>query len=152
MIKNFLAKQSKRTAKLSPLDDLLKDYDSEYQYLFSLLYGLKADEGNIPLKEIYPFPNIARKFMETFLFFKFPSEKNQDALFSTAKRKTSFNSGKIEKIKRFINTHSHSDIDKITSWDISQLREGKQVIKDILELVKKLDEEHYKGLCKLAGR
>lgn len=59
-------------------------------------------------------------------------------------------SEKIEAIKRFINAHSHSDIDKMTSWDISQWSEGKQVISDILELVKKLDEEHYKGLKKIS--
>ena len=89
MIKNFFTEQNKRTAELSPLDDLLKEYDSEYQYLFSLLYRLKADEGNT-LKEIYPFPNTARKFMETFLSFKFPSERNHDKLFSKARQKTNF--------------------------------------------------------------
>jgi len=149
MIKNFFTEQNKRTAKLSPLDDLLKDYDSEYQYLFSLLYRLKTDEGNT-LKEIYPLPNVARKFMETFLSFKFPSEKNQDELFSKARKKADFDSEKIETIKRFINAHSHSDIDKMTSWDISQWSEGKQVIQDILKLVEGLDEEHYKGLCKVS--
>ena len=56
MIKNFFAKKNKRTAKISPLDDLLKDYDLEYQYLFSPLYRLKTDEGNT-FKETYPFPN-----------------------------------------------------------------------------------------------
>ncbi len=148
MIKNFFIEQNKRTAKLSSLDDLLKDYDSEYQYLFSLLYRLKTDEGNA-LKEIYPLPNVARKFMETFLSFKFPSEKNHDAFFSKAREEADFDSGKIEKIKRFINAHSHSNMDKMTSWDISQWSEGKQVIEDILELVKRLDEGHYKGLCVL---
>ena len=144
MIKNSFEK-NKRTARLDPLDNLLKDYDSEYQYLFRLLYRLSSD-GNNTLKEIYPFPNIARKFMETFLSFKFPSEKNLDALFSKAKRKTSFDPGKIKKIKRFINAHSHSDIDKITGWDINPWSEGAQIIQDILKLVEELDIEHYKRL------
>ena len=151
MIKNFLSEENKRMAKLSLLDNLLKDYDSEYQYLFSLLYNLCSNESN-SLKEAYPFPNVARKFMETFLPFKFPSKKNLDDFFSKAKKETGFNSGKIEKIKRFINAHSHSDIDKMTSWDISQWSEGKQVIQDILDLVKKLDKEHYEGLCQISQK
>ena len=149
MIKNFVD-QNKRTAKLSLLDSLLKDYDSEYHYIFNLLYKLKSNNGD--LQEIYPVPNIARKFMETFLSFKFPSAKNFDELFSKAKKKTNFDFGKIEKIKRFINAHSHSDINTITGWDISQWSESKQVIQDILTLVKGLDEEHYKGLCKASKK
>ena len=149
MIKNFVD-QHKRTAKLSHLDSLLKDYDSEYHYIFNLLYKLNSD--NRDLQEIYPVPNIARKFMEAFLSFKFPSAKNFDELFSKAKKKTNFDSGKIEKIKRFINAHSHSDMDTITGWDISQWSESKQVIQDILTLVEELDEEHYKGLCKASKK
>ncbi len=150
MIKNF-SEQNKRAAELSPLDSLLKSYDSEYQYLFSLLYRLRADTSNA-LKEIYPFPNIARKFMEAFLSFKFPSEKILDRLLSNARKKTGFDSGKKEKIRRFINAHSHSGIDKMTGWDISQWSEGRQVIEDILELVEKLDKGHYDGLRKTAER
>ena len=146
MIKNFLEK-NKRIAKLNPLDDLLKKYDSEYQYLFSLLYKLK-DESDT-LEEIYPFPNMARKFMETFLSFKFPSGKNNDEVFSKARKKTNFENEKIEKIKRFLNAHSHLDIDKMQRWDTSQWSEGKQIIQDILNLVEGLDEEHYKGLFKI---
>lgn len=149
MIKNFFEKHNKRTAKLNPLDDLLKDYDSEYQYLFKLLYTSKNTDA---LEEIYPLPNVARKFMETFLSFKFPSEQMHDTLFSKAKKQADFDSGKIEKIKRFINAHSHSDIDEMTGWDTSQWSEGKQVIQDILDLVKKLDETHYKELCKISQK
>ena len=148
MIKNFFATHNKRTAELYSLDDLLKDYDSEYQYLFKLLYTSKNAK---PLKEIYPLPNVARKFMETFLSFKFPSKQNHDALFSKAKKEANFDSGKIEKIKRFINAHSHSDIDSMTSWNTSQWSEGNQVIQDILKLVEELDAGHYSGLCKVSN-
>ena len=147
MIKNFYEKE-KRMAKLSPLDNLLQKYSSEYQYLFKLLYTLKNMES---LEEVYPLPNVARKFMEAFLSFKFPEETNHDKFFSKARKKANFDSGKIERIKRFINAHSHADIDEMTGWDISQWSEGKQVIEDILELVKRLDEGHYKGLCKISS-
>ena len=148
MIKNFYEKE-KRMARLSPLDNLLQKYNTEYQYLFKLLYTSKDMES---LEEVYPLPNVARKFMETFLSFKFPEETNHDKLFSKARKETKFDSGKIERIKRFINAHSHADIDGMTSWDISQWSEGKPVIQDILDLVKRLDEKHYEGLHKISKK
>ncbi len=148
MIKNFY-EEKKRMATVSPLDNLLKKYNSEYHYLFKLLYDSRDMESFV---EVYPLPNVARKFMETFLPFKFPSETNHDKLFSKAKKKVGFDPEKIEKIKRFINAHSHADIDEMTGWDISQWSEGKDIIRDILDLVKKLDEEHYEGLCKALNK
>ena len=70
--------------------------------------------------------------------------------FLRQKRELIFDSGKIETIKRFINAHSHADIDKMTGWNVSQWSEGKQVIQDILNLVEKLDQKHYEGLCKIS--
>ena len=143
MIKNCY-KEKKRIAELSPLDKLLYQYDSEYQYLFKLLYNGTNQET---FEESYPLPNIARKFMETFLPFKFPDTRNQDKLFSKAKKITKFDSEKINRIVRFINAYSHTDPDKMTSWDISPWSESKHTIQDIFSLVEKLDEVHYKGLC-----
>ena len=146
MIKNFDEKE-KRMAKLSLLDNLLQKYNSEYQYLFKLLHTSKDMES---FEEVYPLPNVARKFMEAFLSFKFPEETNHDKFFSKAREEAEFDSGKIERIKRFINAHSHAGTDEMTSWDISQWSEGKSVIQDILSLVKRLDQKHYEGLCKIS--
>lgn len=148
MIKNFY-EQEKRMAKISPLDEMLRKYNSEYQYLFKKL--LHTSKNMDSLEEVYPLPNVARKFMETFLPFKFPEETNHDEFFSRAREEANFDSGKIEKIKRFINAHSHADIDGMTSWDISRWSESKEIIQDILGLVENLDENHYKGLCKASS-
>ena len=154
MVKNNLQEnknENDRTAKLCPLDNLLKKYDTEYQYLFSLLSQF-TNSSSVSFKEVYPYPNMARRFMETFLPFKFPAEKNLYSLFSKAKDKVNFEHGKIEQIKRFLDAHSHADINKMNSWDVSQWSEGQSVIEDILELVEKLDKEHYDGLCKLSKK
>ena len=149
MINNFYCTEGKRVAKLDVLDHLLDKYDSEYQYLFSLLYQIKESDLTC-FKEIYPFPNIARKFMETFLSFKFPSETHQASMFSKAKKRSGVGDEKIEKIKRFLNSHSHSNIDQMTGWYTSSWSEGKAIIGDILDLVSKLDEDHFNELVKMS--
>ena len=149
MIENFF--EERRFAKISLLDKLLEVYDSEYQYLFSVLYdfGYSNHDG---LKKIYPIPNVARKFMETFLSFKFPSVTNFDKKFSKAKQEVApreeLDVAMIERIKRFVNAHSHADIDTMTTWNIAQWSEGRDVVKDCLNLVKRLDSVHYEGLKK----
>ena len=145
MIENIV-ENGKREAKLTRLDDLLLKYDSEYHYLFKLLYQAKNQNENKPLKKIYPIPNVARKFLEIFLSFKFPSHTKIKNKFSEIEKKYKFSSSKIEKIVRFINTHSHSDIGAI-DFNTSPLAEGQQVVEDIFDLVKTLDREHYEGLC-----
>ena len=143
-----MAFESKRVAVLKILDELLRKHDSEYQYLFNLLNETVNSSG-AGLKKLYPLPNVARKFMETFLSFKFPSEINFDRKFSRAKKEVNFEPEKIEKIKQFVNVHSHSNIDKMSGWNTSQWSEGKDVIKDCLELVRNLDTLHYEGLEKV---
>ena len=148
MIKNYY-EEGERIAELSPLDKLLKQHDSEYQYLFKLLYNAKDEET---FEKAFHLPNVARKFMETFLPFKFPDARYQEEFFSKARKKTKFDQGKTDKIIRFINAYSHTDPSKMTSWDISQWSESKPIIQDIFNLVEKLDEEHYKGLCNISQK
>ena len=145
MIKNDIINDN-RSARLSVLDSLLLEHDSEYQYLFKLMHHTK----NNSLTDIYPIPNVARKFMETFLSFEFPFETNFGSKFSLIKEdeKIDFSKEKIEKIKRFINAHSHSNIDAINKWDFSSWSEGAEVVQDVLKLTKALNKKHYDGLLK----
>jgi wobble nucleotide-excising tRNase len=65
-----------RKAKIKPLDKLLINYKSEYQYLLKLLFDLYRDnEPN--LEKVYNYPNITRKFLELFLSFKYPAERSR---------------------------------------------------------------------------
>lgn len=65
--------ESGRFARLLPLDRLLIDHATEYQYLFKVLYTFKSD-GTI--LSSYHVPNVARKVLETFLDFYTPSNKS----------------------------------------------------------------------------
>lgn len=143
MITNHLNENGVRIARISKIDKLLYDYDSEYHYLFSLLYRYaKLDEHD--LERVYHLPNIARKFIECFLAFKIPAKK------SLYKKLESldYDKDKQTKIYRFIQTHSHlSNEDGISNFDMSMLSETPQVVNDILGLIENEDKRHYDLLC-----
>jgi hypothetical protein len=65
-----------RSSSICELPVLLREYDSEYQYLFSLVYLFsegRADEF------AYLMPNAMRKVLEVFLAFKCPGSSGMEA-------------------------------------------------------------------------
>lgn len=85
-----------RTAQLCPLDRLLEEYESEYQYLFKRIYEESHRTDVDMLEHHYDLPNIARRLLEAFLAFRFP-EMNGDmrlklerVQFDTAKKLASY--------------------------------------------------------------
>lgn len=141
MLKNELD-STKRIAKISSLDRLLLDYESEYHYLFSLLYRYSI-KNETDLEKIYPMPNIARKYLESFLAFKLPD----GASLHTKLNKLTYDTTKRDKIRRFVETHSHPRyFEGLTNFDESLLAETGQVVKDLLDLVSSEDKRHYETL------
>jgi len=139
MINNEEVK-SKRTAYIAPLDKLLMEYESEYHYLFSLLQNFEADGS---LESVYNFPNIGRKFMETFLAFKIPNGKDLNKKFS----QLDYDDAKKTSILRFLHTHSHADrTDGVLNFDMTLAKGGQTAVTDLLAMVRAVDEIHYNTL------
>lgn len=136
MIKNeFLGNQ--RVANICQLDKDLQDHESEYHYLFKLLYTFKSD-GTIA--KAYSMPNIARKFLETFLMFRVPNSKSPYEKIESLKE---FDQDKRTAIYKFTNDQSH-----ITGkgFDPSLVPETQKNVTYLLEMVETTFPEHYKIL------
>lgn len=130
----------KRTAYLAPLDRLLMEYESEYHYLFSLLQRFKTDGT---LESVYNFPNIGRKFLETFLAFKVPSSENIHNKMSHI----NYDDSKKTAILRFVETHSHAErSDGVLNFDMSLMKGGQTAISSLLDMIKTVDQVHYDTL------
>lgn len=129
-----------RQAFLAPLDKLLMEFESEYHYLFGLLHSFKADGS---LAAIYNFPNIGRKFLETFLAFKIPSHENLHQKMSHIE----YEPAKKTAILRFVETHSHAErSDGVLNFDMSLTKGGQTAIADLLEMIETVDKIHYDTL------
>lgn len=141
MVKNnFSVTDGSRTAYLTKLDPALEKFESEYHYLFNILYAYK-DDGTI--ENAYKMPNIARKLLDSFLMFCVP--KN----ISTYERlqELTFDEEKKTAIYKFVNDQSH-----ITGagFDPSLVPEAQKCIKYLLELMEATFPTHYSYLVETA--
>jgi wobble nucleotide-excising tRNase len=137
MIKNKDV-SDERVAFLDELDKDLQDFESEYNYLFNLIYKFQSD-GTIA--SVYHMPNIARKVLDTFLMFRVPN--NDNTYDKLELLKSLFDEAKITAIYKFTNDQSH-----ITGkgFDPSLIPETQKVVKYLLEFIDATFPEHYKVL------
>jgi wobble nucleotide-excising tRNase len=140
-----------RNSSVVEIDKLLLDYESEYHFLFSVLHKI-AKEKNHDLEQIYPIPNIARKFLESFLAFRVPvlskkRDSKEPQIYNRLRLIKDFEPKKKERIRRFAETHSHPRYESgVQDFDMTILGETSDIVNDLLELVKKEDPKHYNFL------
>jgi wobble nucleotide-excising tRNase len=136
-----------RKSNLIKLDKLLLDFESEYHFIFNILYCF-SKKNQEELSEIYSLPNTARKFLESFLAFRVPitvGVTNIDARLAHI----DFDPVKKTRINRFVQTHSHPRYESgVQDFDMSLLAEAPEVIAELLIMVETEDEKHYKHLVK----
>ncbi len=121
-------------------NELLTVFNSEYGYLFSLLYNFQknpVDTNNF----LYHLPNITRRFVETFLNFKYLTptkiEESIDKLITDPIE--------CERARKFMHYYSHSlTTDKFMKF--TDLSECKAVIDIVIKSVGNIDPIHLKSL------
>jgi len=139
--------QNDRNSNLLPLDPLLSQYDSEYHYLFKLIYECANRIDGQPLESYYHLPNIARRLLESFLSFKYPKKSGKGL--AQLLKEINFDEAKKSRISRFLNTHSHNgDIDD-SEHDMSILSETRQILGDVIKLIEVTDKNHHDELVEL---
>lgn len=138
-----------RRSSLIKIDDLLIRYESEYHFLFSVLYRL-VENSESDLEALYSIPNVARKFLESFLAFRVPTIGDTGEPYLASRlEEIDFDKKKKNRILRFVETHSHPRYESgVQDFDMTVLGEASDIVKDILELVKTEDEKHYGYLVK----
>jgi wobble nucleotide-excising tRNase len=137
-----------RASRLGPLDRLLEEHESEYQYLFKRVHDESHRTDVAPLEHHYGLPNVARRLLEAFLAFRFP-EMGGDL--GPRLERVAFDSAKKTRILRLLNTYSHSGAITDPEHDLSLLAETQPVLLDVLEMMKAVDKGHYEGLEKLVA-
>lgn len=85
-------------------------------------------------------PNLARRFLESFLAFRQPQLSGQ---LSQKLEAVQFDKAKKLRILRFLHTHSHSSDVGEPEHDLSLLSEAQPVLNDLLDLIKSEDAKHF---------
>lgn len=148
LLRSYRHVDGQRASVLGPLDRLLEEHDSEYQYLFKRVYD-EAHRANVDsLEHHYGLPNVARRLLESFLAFRFPDVRGE--LYQRFAR-VNFDSAKKTRILRLLNTYSHSGAIADPGHDLTLLAEAQPVLIDVLALMEAVDKDHYDGLKKLVA-
>lgn len=139
-----------RTASLAQLDPLLHRFESEYHYLFKLVYEEACrTPSTCGLEQFYGLPNVARRLLEAFLAFRYPSQTGE---LRQQLDSVQFDASKKSRVLRFLHTYSHEGRIDEPEHDTSILAETPQVLKDILELLKSEDPKHYAEMENIVKR
>jgi wobble nucleotide-excising tRNase len=143
--KHFLIeRKNKSKIILKTAPEYLKNYITEFNYLFFQIYSCSILD-NIKISEDYQynFGNNMRKFLEAYLFYKYPSDK----LTFDVRIKKFFNDDiSYNLVRRVINEYSHLEdsFDRaLVPIDIEAI---KQVAGAVMNKIQEKDEEQYNAL------
>ncbi len=136
--------------EIKMMPDYLRDYVTEYNFLFQQVYdvarpisGKKEEKYKNIYSQYYNVGNNMRKFLECYLFYRFPDsdEPTVDHLDDL------FEGNERSEVNRVINEYSH------LAWaerglKVIDVPEIETAAKLILKAIKTKDPDHFKVLCK----
>jgi len=135
------------TIKLMP--DFLKQYVTEFNYLFSQIYKCSQIESvnDSNYTVFYNFGNHARKFLEIFLYYKYP-----DSTDDLAKLKTFFGGEDVPAVltNRINNEYSHLSGIFERGGTVVEVPEMKRTAEKIINCLKQ-DRKQYEALLRSIG-
>ncbi|MBC1604097.1 AAA family ATPase [Listeria rocourtiae] len=147
MIDKMRDSEGNWVSKVCNMPKYMSSKVTEFNFLFEQIYIVARKQQNDSNYHVfYNFPNNARKFLETLLFFKYPSYKNKDNN-SAWKLMDFFGEGVNESfINRINNEYSHGEdrFDRLTK----QINSA-EFCKDanlILKTIKDKDLQQYQSL------
>lgn len=148
-IQRFLLERQGSSSIISVMPKYMKEHVTEFNYLFHQIYKCSQATENENYELFYNFGNNARKFLEAYLYYKYPdNEKN-----CLHKKMTRFFSDgyAATTIGRIDNELSHLEGLMERGMSVSDHAEIKKCAKYILETIKKKDPDQYEAFLESIG-
>ena len=144
----FIIERKNDDTNLMVMPKYMKDFITEFNYLFDSIYkcaNSELSEETYPL--FYNFSNNARKFLEIYLFYKYPDDSDD------REKQESFFGEKIPVFvnERVTNEYSHGDIERASNPVEYPIETMQKDAKMILECIKQHDQKQYDALLKSIG-
>jgi len=127
------------------IPNILIKFRSEYNYLFSILKEFNEKQGNSDFEMLYLLPNIARRFLEAYLFQKYPDGnkfKDKCKMFLNNVQESEKKS-----LLKLIDEHSHEENPEHIN-NFPDINEVINIVSIILNTLKEKDKEHFDALRK----
>ena len=147
-MQRFLLERQGNSSSISVMPKYMKEHVTEFNYLFHQIYKCsQASTDNYEL--FYNFGNNARKFLEAYLYYKYP-DNDADSLHNKMKRFFSDNYAATT-IDRIDNELSHLGGLIERGMSISDNADIRKCAQYILDTIKRKDKEQYDAFCKSIG-
>lgn len=145
MVENFIDSDC-RKARIIELDKTLRNYKSEYHFLFAKLKEF-SEKQVTQYEDFYTIGNMARRFFDIFADFKVPTTGDQRSKMEVLIKNINNPNEKISvvdagKVYKLVNEFSHNS-DPISMIEHKEKSEIKETIRLLLKIVKESDPKHF---------
>ncbi len=147
----FDVESKQRWATLESMGALLRDYEGEYHYLYSVVYHY-ARQPNPTSRLFLLLPNAIRKVMETYLLFKVPNNQNFSSAIDQIAKSVS-NVPALHALRTFAELEGHGeDLSAITEPAVLTIEEAHPAAQELVALIEATDPTHAAEMKKLCER
>jgi len=130
-------------ASIISMTPLIRDFKSEYCYLFSIIFNFKKTP-NPDYYQLYNMPNLLRRYLEALMSFKIPNGHGLDSKLEILIPTEVM----VERVRKFIHHYSHSS--SVTrSLQFPDLKECTDIVDIVLSSVESKYKEHYDALVEV---
>ncbi|MFA9476947.1 AAA family ATPase [Phycisphaerales bacterium AB-hyl4] len=140
-----------RRSRIVELPKHLRDYESEYHFLFHMILRFLSSEEE-RANYFFVMPNVLRKVLEVFLAFKLPGPDGLSSKVDQVARDASaimMDEMRIRALERLAHVESHGDnIEDLVSTSSMTVEETKDAADALLQLIEGMDSEHKRRMCK----
>lgn len=133
-----------RSTRLVSMNPLIKDFDTEYHYLFELVFKA-AQTGSSDHHHLLP--NATRKLLEMFSAFCAPDQTSFAAALGSSGVQLKNNDPKA--LERLVQIESHGTIDGFMSLPALTIEEAIRAAKAAIEFIEIRDKQHYKAMSRV---
>lgn len=144
--------QTRRSSTIIEMSKLLREYDSEYHFLFSHVLRF-VEQPDAYDDHGYMIPNVIRRVLDVFLAFKCPGGGGLPGqLDKLCADYPELDREQLAALERLVQVESHSDnIDDLLSFSTMTLEETKGAATALFDTIEKVDSKHLarlKSLCR----
>ncbi|QUG76472.1 AAA family ATPase [Erwinia sp. E602] len=150
---HFMVERNGPKSNIMLMPSYLKDYVTEFNYLFHQIYKCRnQDTAQGAHEPFYGFGNNLRKFLEAFLFFKFPYHDDKNDAFERIKKFFGDEDATaIALVNRLNNEFSHLESIPDRGFKPVEIPEIAKVANFVLDKIYAADPHQYNALLKSIG-
>lgn len=150
---HFMIERNGASSNILLMPSYLKDYITELHYLFHQIYKCKDPENaHVNYEPFFGFGNNLRKFLEAFLFFKYPYHDNRNDAFERIKKFFGEEEDTaIALVNRLNNEFSHLEAVPDRGFKPVEIPEISKVANYVLDKIYAADQDQYNALLKSIG-